>query len=747
MDSPNTIEIHEFSTGIIPEKTADGGWVSRGFTGQYINATIEPIPHAVERAILNKEFAVAEGASSEQPAIIGRVVSSEDSEWSVIAIVTRGQDEIGRSASLYRYLLTQEKDGLMKILAWLENEKEKGKSIKYNPFNYKKIGYPNEINEIQNSLASLNINEFDLSNQILSRKDNISYSPSDINELAKQESKKNLQSIAWAFNVEALEKPQNFQVIYPAEHAELHIYRFLSNVPSISASVIDEQAIKSAIKGLINSSQVKPEYIQTLAESLESVKTALEIPKNTDFWDNIFNGQGAANALNQKIYSPQMIRLITLRAIILPEKILEYLNWIGIGEDKKNYEYSNTSLAFQKQISNTLSQYHTLKTHLIESVKYIIENVSQKRISVQAASWILGEADCIWKKVMPSLVAVLSEDLSLIGKNKKYSKVKNLEFLNKFKIDFIDPIYSHKTIKQEPLFLANLFANLDETAIAACFYQAAQGKVPANIYSSAKKSKEFRNGCIFGLKVNCGKTPLDHFSDFAKHPVAILFLAVFTMSIAGYLSFNYFKILDFNKILNLDYSKNFNQKSDIKSTSKDDLFSETEIPSSKLILEANKHFDETRKVIKSLVQELEDSQENLENNKERSIGYSRQALHEKIIKILESELLNKDISEKEFSMLDYESNIENNDSRDFMPNNNLKGRWISLIYSYQVRDHNPNPVGYLKTGGQTYESLKKKIQIKLDYTPLDQGQTQSLDNSKNQAPAQGAGEIDGENKP
>ena len=47
-----TIHIHEFSTGIQAEATADGGWVSQGFTGQYMNKTIDPIPLPEQTLVL-----------------------------------------------------------------------------------------------------------------------------------------------------------------------------------------------------------------------------------------------------------------------------------------------------------------------------------------------------------------------------------------------------------------------------------------------------------------------------------------------------------------------------------------------------------------------------------------------------------------------------------------------------------------------------------------------------------------------
>ena len=84
------VEIHEFSTGIRFQQTSQSpnGWVSLGFLGQYMNVTCDLIPNDIERAIANKLFAVSEGASSEKPAIIGRVINN----YSVVALVSKGWD-------------------------------------------------------------------------------------------------------------------------------------------------------------------------------------------------------------------------------------------------------------------------------------------------------------------------------------------------------------------------------------------------------------------------------------------------------------------------------------------------------------------------------------------------------------------------------------------------------------------------------------------------------------------------------
>ena len=91
-------EIHEFSTGIQFEQRGDS-WIWTGFTIKYMNSTMGEIPKVVERSIANEEFALAEGSSTEKPAIIARILGSGNDIWSVIAVVTRGRDEVGRSAA------------------------------------------------------------------------------------------------------------------------------------------------------------------------------------------------------------------------------------------------------------------------------------------------------------------------------------------------------------------------------------------------------------------------------------------------------------------------------------------------------------------------------------------------------------------------------------------------------------------------------------------------------------------------
>ena len=271
------IEIHEFSTGIRSQQTADGGWVSLGFTGQYMNATIVHIPDAVEISIANREFAVAEGAYSDQPAIIGRVLGIGEDTWSVIAIVTRGRDEKGRSASMYRYFLTQGSEGyqnLRLILAWWESQEI---PLTFNPFDLREMGKPNLCNVDETSTQfrkplpeaiAIPVNTFE---PILLTPQQ-QYDLQTLNTLAfkKYNGNKNGQAISWAFNVEALEKPERFLVIQAASTKAYQILqKAITSTPKVLAPVLtDEEALKSAIRGLMNSSQVKLENIKVIADAM-----------------------------------------------------------------------------------------------------------------------------------------------------------------------------------------------------------------------------------------------------------------------------------------------------------------------------------------------------------------------------------------------------------------------------------------------------------------------------------------------
>ncbi|NER97290.1 MAG: hypothetical protein F6J86_26165 [Symploca sp. SIO1B1] len=415
-------EIHEFSTGIRAKRDPNGSWVSLGFTGQYMNATM-PVPHCVERSIANKEFAVAEGAASDRPAIIGRVVlGNGEPDWSVVAVVSKGWDETGRSASFYRYFLCEGKDSIWKILAWLK-EQELGEVV----------FYPNQQVSSPHT-PPININKSDPPAELLSSsgfppiliKPDQQYNWGDIHALA--EAKTSEQSVSWAFNVEALEQPWRFLVIQAASNSAYEVLsRAIAHQPKIKTPVIaDEQALKSAIKSLMGSSTIKKEAVQTIAEALGNEQITSE------YWHSIFDSQGARSAFTQKIYSPQMVRLLLLRALVLPETFPDYLDWLQLENNLNKRginQQLNVALEFQIKAKSLLNKEPKLKDKLQENFLFFLnKNKPQVKLFVQLA-------DYIKKHLSDKTLAQFYYSIAAYGEQRDKKKVNKKLFYQAFPAD------------------------------------------------------------------------------------------------------------------------------------------------------------------------------------------------------------------------------------------------------------------------------------------------------------------------
>ncbi len=526
MNKSTGVEIHEFRTGIHPEKTANG-WVSRGFTGQYMNATIDPIPYAVERSIANKEFAVAEGASSDQPAVIGRVVGSGESAWSVIAIITRGKDEKGRSASFYRYFLCEGDGHLSEILARIEDYRGKnGQMPVFDPFEIKRVGSPNNIVRNSNHTYTLipksnEASEEPLPSDISNESLPVIIPPSQykvqkINNLAIEIAKNNSQPIAWAFNVEALEQPGRFQLIQAAsDSAYKLLQRAKNNAPKYLVQVVaDEQAIKSAIRGLINSSTVKPEHVEALADSLAND----QVPDK--YWRDVFDSQGAANALKQGIYTSQMVRLLILRAIIVPETLPEYVEWLK-KRDRQNEDYKMVA-DFESQIIDSLKKITkatNIKININEGIQNLIYSLTEEKVNSEVINRLLTSPNGVWANSLREFIRDLSHDLNLMpqfasGQQDLPFKLKNDSWNHLWKnlkiywqSNACKPNLRYKVI-------AHTLESLDFPKESALFYQISYGRyyVPKQLFY--KMNIHDMESSIYGLKVTRKPTAFDYLRIF-----------------------------------------------------------------------------------------------------------------------------------------------------------------------------------------------------------------------------------------
>jgi hypothetical protein len=508
------IQIHQFSTGIKADRDkATGQWFSRGFTGQFMNATLE-IPEAVQRSIRNKEFAVAEGAYSDEPAVVGRVVLGEDlgePNWAVVATVTKGRDEYDRPFSAYRYFLAQGAENLKPLAVWLEQQPrlpvfepfDLAQEISFTPVSQ----IPPDLSGWQNWLRQEAVPCILPSGTIDSGQRGYLQM---IHAFAAE--KVQGRSIAWAFNVEALEQPQRFTVVQAASaRAEEMIRKAIANKPQQSAvaAVTDDQAIRSAVKSLTNSSQVKPEAVQTIGAAMANSRIT------ADYWEEVFDAQGAKKAVKQKIFSPQMVRLLTLRSLVLPKTLPEFLRWLN-PQLKGKSEHCDTSLEFQRALYQQLAQQGKLGQidHLFsQGAEALLIQIMSGNLANEAAIWAVSSEGSVWARhrlvdnVAHDLTTMRSATGNSINRGRARSSTQ-ARVTAKPEQPQAELTYGNglwKNLRCEPL--AVFFGNLAEMTssmqcaqVASYFYHSASGQVPDSVFKLAFPLRR-RNALACGLEV------------------------------------------------------------------------------------------------------------------------------------------------------------------------------------------------------------------------------------------------------
>ncbi|MEK0184183.1 hypothetical protein [Microcoleus anatoxicus] len=712
MNSP-ILQIHEFSTGIQAERTPDGGWVSRGFTGQYINRTLEPIPTPVENAIRNRDFAVAEGASRDNPAIIGREVSDGAENWSVIAVVTRGGDDRGRSASMYRYFLCKGAGNLWQILAWIESERQGGRRSVFDPFETKFMGQPNQFsapNQPQIPLGS----ELE---QLLANDAPVivpfgkACTTWIVNQMATEKAIRNNQLVAWAFQVEALEQPRGFLVIQPAsEKAQELLHRAMASTPQYTAPIAREYEIKSAIKGLISRDKVKPEQVEVIETSINQVK-------DSD-WEVIFNGQGSSQALKQGIYSPQMVRLLTLRAMVIPSTLPEFLDWMQQrGKQEDHYQVSEV---FQSEISNFFTQNSGQPSYILSKVNQgvvlIVPRIIQHPELLNPTVWLLNSPSGIWRKLYYQFVHKdIKNELTLmnprVAKQQNVTKTQNhpsniteddrwKTLFHELRVYWQNPSYPPD---DKYLPLAELFSGLEEAEMAAFFYQVSLGCVPKKEFSQLNHQGWNSNVFACGLRVKkqVGVAEFLLVSlikiGFKKMPIALVIILLILTFMGGFWS---------GGALNSSKKPGETTRNDSKNVQQSEQYPNIERDSNS----------------EKSVQKVTIPPESNPNSSEIKPEYKEGMKEKRFQKTLDSiDQIVKDVSQKQgksekdilrtlnevlgFPELDYEKAKYESDLQEQI-------KLVEAIYLYQKKFG--TQLGYIDDGTkETKKSLKKEIEFKL----------------------------------
>ncbi|MBV5261879.1 hypothetical protein FLX56_26045 [Synechococcus moorigangaii CMS01] len=542
----NPVQIYEFSTGIQVDvdPSSPGGWVSRGFTGHYMNVTLPDgeVPHEVKRAIANKYFSVTEGGDMNQPAVIGREVQ----DWSVVAVVSRGRDDGGRPLSVYRYFLCEGKKNLWQILAWMEEyRRNSGQLPIFNPSEARTSGdyyippagaKPPSMNFDEETTAQLKAYE---TTPIL-LPDGQNYELKVVHSYAIHRALQVGQPIAWAYNAEVLENPRSFILIHVAsDRAYQRIKSLLASAPAVITPIgFDEQKIKSAIKKL--RLRIKPDTVNEIAQEINNPQIT---PQN---WHTWFDGQGAQKAIHQPIATELMARLLTLRAILIPETLPELVRWLE-GHEK----LQKASLDFQKQFRQYFptdpSKSKALDQKLFDGVCTLLLEVLNKKVDPKSPPYYLKSPKSIWSSSYKQLLADLLKSLQETAQNKSPESPILQQVLQSL-ITYWYDISSRGKVLSRYEIVAEFFNNMSDSPreyqLAAYFYQVSTAQVETRIFKEAFNSRNISQR-FQGLQIirnvplleRIILTTIKILKDISKGIKAILNSSIFQYAILGFVVF------------------------------------------------------------------------------------------------------------------------------------------------------------------------------------------------------------------
>ena len=505
------------------------------------------------------------------------------------------------------------------------------------------------------------------------------------------------------------------------------------------------QALKPAIRKLIHSSQVKPEAVRVIVEGLEDENVTPED------WETLFNKEGTEIAIKQKIYSPQMVRLITLRAIVIPETLQEFLAWFNIQKSKKPDEHQTVSLEFQKDIRPLFPQ-----EQLTKGINYLILNLLNKQISVDCAYWLLTTDGSAWFYARKKFITDVKYDLQLIF---DYSTEQLGKKLFKCRKQVLATLISnwqgiqketHKSEEYQPL--AELLARLKEYELAAYFYQVSQSNVANDLFYKMAYEKylrlrpnskilfdevayqKYRNShiTVYGLLIKRKPTMIE----FIDYVLYFITLEV-DMKIQFVIPLSLF-ILISGWFIGTKTWESHTSATDIEKSLCSKTFQDGKnCPVIVLEPETSYNFNEIKQLIPEVVEGVTKQKKQEEDNKyqkanekydkEMSRGKSATLPQEKTEENIRKEVIDNlgNILYPNNTALKYEDLYPGKEATDLK----TQKQWVTAIYNYQIKKN----VRYQKiadNGNKSDECNQRIFWVCLSKSVEDNDTSHSVDNAK-----------------
>lgn len=241
-----------------------------------------------------------------------------------------------------------------------------------------------------------------------------------------------------------------------------------------------EQEINTAIKGLTRRTNLKQEHILILENALANPDIDRQIYKK------YLNGNNTKMALQNAIYTSEMVRLLTLRAMIIPDTLPEFLEWLN-NRKGKNQDHYQLCSDFQLNLAKFISKKTPfINDNLILGVQLILLDLLIKPDLLSLVIWLLKSPQKLWGKVYDNDVRIaLENQLAFMSQFPNSSTNFNLfthEEYQTFRERKNPPILTKYKV------LAILLGELGDKSLilAMFFYQISSGKVPSKIYQKIK---------------------------------------------------------------------------------------------------------------------------------------------------------------------------------------------------------------------------------------------------------------------
>ena len=274
--------------------------------------------------------------------------------------------------------------------------------------------------------------------------------------------------------------------------------------------------IKQAIQRIYIRNQVELENLLTLEEALQNQKITEEE------WKEMFRARGSEDAIQKQIYSAQMVRLLSLQAVILPATLPKLLGWLEKRE--KNEEEKKVFIDFQKQVrqllarNNPESEFLALKQKVIEGVRRLIPSVVKQPDLLKPIASLLKPQNGLWGHFYHYHVkGEIEQDLTtayelIQGYQSDTALVLIEEPLWEELFHNIQSIWERDRVSPQEKYLplAQLFEQVSYLKASALFYHIALGEVPGEVFDNCSGRGNRSRKEIYGVSVK------RHFTLFEK---------------------------------------------------------------------------------------------------------------------------------------------------------------------------------------------------------------------------------------